>query len=57
LLGILIAALLPRFVVKFVYQYYSPDDIQISREVEKARNLRINGDAQIEMFHISNPQR
>ncbi|CAJ1958657.1 unnamed protein product [Sphenostylis stenocarpa] len=35
LLGIIIAALLPRLVVKFVYQYYFPNDIQICRETEK----------------------
>ncbi|XP_004511165.1 phospholipid-transporting ATPase 1-like [Cicer arietinum] len=58
LLGIQIAALLPRFVVKFVYQYYCPDDIQISREVEKFRTLRVNGGEQTEMLHITNgPQR
>lgn len=57
LLGIQIAALLPRFVVKFIHQYYCPNDIQISREVEKFANLRINGNAEIEMLHISNPQR
>ncbi|CAL5196503.1 unnamed protein product [Lathyrus oleraceus] len=57
LIGIQIAALLPRFVVKFIHQYYCPNDIQISREVEKFKNPRINRDAEIEMFHISNPQR
>ncbi|KAI5440864.1 hypothetical protein KIW84_010357 [Lathyrus oleraceus] len=31
LLGIIVAALLPRLVVKFIYQYYFPSDIQISK--------------------------
>ncbi|KAJ1411592.1 P-type ATPase [Sesbania bispinosa] len=53
LLGIVIAALLPRFVVKFVYQYYFPNDIQISREAEKFGNVRVNEGGQIEMHSIS----
>ncbi|KAK7313723.1 hypothetical protein VNO77_38918 [Canavalia gladiata] len=47
LLGIVIGALLPRFVVKFIYQYYFPNDIQISREAEKFGNARDNGSGQI----------
>lgn len=35
LLGILIAAVTPRFVVKVYNQYHSPCDIQIAREVDK----------------------
>ncbi|KAK7259700.1 hypothetical protein RIF29_25313 [Crotalaria pallida] len=54
LLGIIIAALLPRFVVKYVYQYYFPSDIQISREAEKIVNQRdVEGGRQIEMLPIS----
>ncbi|QHO31957.1 hypothetical protein HN51_020077 [Arachis hypogaea] len=53
LLGILIAALLPRFAVKYIYQYYYPSDIQISREAEKFANQRvIGGNRQIEMYPI-----
>nr|KYP51617.1 Phospholipid-transporting ATPase 1 [Cajanus cajan] len=53
LLGIVIAALLPRFVVKYIYQYYFPSDIQISREAEKYGNPRDNGSGQIEMLPVS----
>lgn len=53
LLGIVITALLPRFVVKYIYQYYFPNDIQISREAEKFGNPRVNGGGQIEMHPIS----
>lgn len=58
LLGIIIAALLPRFVVKFLYQYYSPCDVQIAREAEKFGNPRELGAVQIEMNPIlDRPQR
>ncbi|KAE9598321.1 hypothetical protein Lal_00004150 [Lupinus albus] len=54
LLGIVIAALLPRFAVKFIYQYYFPTDIQISREAEKVVIQReVEGGGQIEMLPIS----
>lgn len=57
LLGIVIAALLPRLVVKFVYQYYFPSDIQISREAEKMRQYqRIVESGQIEMLPVSDLQ-
>ncbi|MED6181078.1 Alanine--tRNA ligase [Stylosanthes scabra] len=59
LIGILIAALLPRFVVKYICQYYYPNDIQISREAEKFENQRVNGGGgsgsgsrQIELYPI-----
>ncbi|KAL2581430.1 hypothetical protein GLYMA_15G215400v4 [Glycine max] len=53
LLGTVIAALLPRLVVKYMYQYYFPSDIQISRETEKFGNPRDNGGGQIEMLPVS----
>jgi phospholipid-transporting ATPase len=57
LLGIVIAALLPRLVVKFIYQYYFPSDIQISREAEKMRQYqRVAENGQIEMLPISDHQ-
>jgi phospholipid-transporting ATPase len=39
MLGILIASILPRFIVKIVVEYYKPSDIQIAREAEKMNNL------------------
>jgi len=49
-----IAALLPRLVVKYIYQYYFPSDIQISREAEKMREYqRVAENGQIEMLPIS----
>ncbi|KAI4339311.1 hypothetical protein MLD38_024268 [Melastoma candidum] len=35
LLIVVVAALTPRFLVKVLYQYYQPNDIQIAREAEK----------------------
>lgn len=50
----MIAALLPRLAVKFFYQYYFPDDIQISREAEKVEHQRgVAEIGQIEMLPIS----
>ncbi|XP_030488822.2 phospholipid-transporting ATPase 1-like [Cannabis sativa] len=58
LLGIIVAALLPRFVVKCLHQYYSPCDVQIASEAEKFGNPRELGAAQIEMNPIlDHPQR
>ncbi|RDX91712.1 Phospholipid-transporting ATPase 1, partial [Mucuna pruriens] len=59
LLGTVITALLPRLVVKYIYEYYFPGDIQISRESEKFGNPRDNGGGQIEMIPVSDavPQR
>lgn len=58
LLGIVVVALLPRFVVKFLYQYYSPCDVQIAREAEKFGNLRELGAIQKEMDPVlDRPQR
>lgn len=57
LLASVIVGLIPRFVVKYLYQYYSPCDVQIAREAEKFGNLREVGDVQIEMNAILGPQR
>ena len=57
LLAIVITGLIPRFIVKYLYQYYSPCDVQIAREAEKLGNLREVGDVQIEMNPILNHPR
>ena len=54
LLGIIIAALLPHLVVKYVYEYYFSNDIQICREPEKIEYERFVESAAIEMLPISN---
>ncbi|KAL8547027.1 hypothetical protein ACS0TY_006667 [Phlomoides rotata] len=51
-LGIIIGALLPRFVFKVFVQYCLHNDVQILREAEKFGNFR---DTQIEMNHIVGP--
>ncbi|KAL8529386.1 hypothetical protein ACS0TY_006709 [Phlomoides rotata] len=51
-LGIIIGALLPRFVFKVFVQYCLHNDVQIAREAEKFGNFR---DTQIEMNHIVGP--
>ncbi|XP_011032936.1 PREDICTED: phospholipid-transporting ATPase 1-like isoform X2 [Populus euphratica] len=48
LLAIVLAALIPRYVVKFLYQYYSPCDIQIAREAEKFGSPRESRNTKIE---------
>jgi phospholipid-transporting ATPase len=54
LLGIIIAALLPRFVVKVLYQHFTPDDLQITREVEKFGHQRDMA-VEVEMNPIMEP--
>ncbi|KAM2028633.1 hypothetical protein ACFX16_040236 [Malus domestica] len=52
LLAIVTGAIAPRFVVKFLYQYYRPCDVQIAREFEKFGNPSASNPAQIEMDAI-----
>ncbi|KAJ6325721.1 hypothetical protein OIU76_012748 [Salix suchowensis] len=54
LLGIIITALLPRFVAKVLYQHFTPDDLQIAREVEKFGHQRDIA-AEVEMNPIMEP--
>ncbi|CAH9088943.1 unnamed protein product [Cuscuta epithymum] len=56
LIGIIVAALIPRFIVKAFVQYFMPSDIQIAREEEKLGNR--TQEAEIEMNPVSDsPQR
>lgn len=57
LLVIIIAAVTPRFSIKFLYQHYSPCDVQIAREAEKYGNPRMSSPVQIEMNPVMNPPR
>uniref|UniRef100_A0A5B7BT59 Phospholipid-transporting ATPase n=1 Tax=Davidia involucrata TaxID=16924 RepID=A0A5B7BT59_DAVIN len=57
LLGIPVATMIPRFVVKIFIQYYRPSDVQIAREAEKFGNFRELGGAEIEMNPIFDPPR
>ncbi|KAK2634484.1 hypothetical protein Ddye_029276 [Dipteronia dyeriana] len=57
LLAIIVAALIPRFVVKVLYQYYYPCDVQIAREVEKLGQQGEFGAVEIEMNPIFDPPR
>ncbi|XVF24595.1 hypothetical protein REPUB_Repub13aG0141100 [Reevesia pubescens] len=52
LLAIIVTALIPRFVVKVLYQLYAPCDIQIAREAEKFQTLSASGTVEIEMNPI-----
>ncbi|XWS74661.1 hypothetical protein CRYUN_Cryun01aG0017100 [Craigia yunnanensis] len=52
LLAIIVVALLPRFVVKVLYQLYTPCDVQIAREAEKFRTQSESGAVEIEMNPI-----
>ncbi|XP_022133804.1 phospholipid-transporting ATPase 1 [Momordica charantia] len=54
LLAIVVVALLPRFVVKYLYQYYRPCDIQIAREADKFGRTRDLGVVQTEMIPVLN---
>ncbi|KAK6933665.1 P-type ATPase, C-terminal [Dillenia turbinata] len=49
LLVIIVAALLPRFAVKFCFEYFRPSDIQIAREAEKFGDVTQLGGAEIEL--------
>lgn len=54
LLGIIVAGMVPRFVVKVFVQHCKPNDIHIAREAEKFGNLRESRhrDAETEMNPI-----
>ncbi|CAI0407542.1 unnamed protein product [Linum tenue] len=54
LLGVVVAALIPRFVVKVLYQHCSPCDIQIAKEAEKLKPLSrgVAGSVGVEMSAI-----
>ncbi|CAN1174452.1 Phospholipid-transporting ATPase 1 [Linum perenne] len=57
LLGIVVTALIPRLVVKTLYQYCRPCDIQIAKEAEKFKTLRDVGSVEeVEMGAILGPQ-
>lgn len=57
LLAIIVAALLPRFVVKVLYQWYAPCDVQIAREAEKVQTQSEYRAVEIEMNPISDTPR
>ncbi|KAI3669168.1 hypothetical protein L6452_40394 [Arctium lappa] len=51
LLGILVAAMIPRFIVKMFMQHCKPCDIQIAREAEKFSNrIESTRNGEIEMY-------
>lgn len=49
LIGIIVASLLPRFVIKTLVQHFRPSDIQIAGEAEKYGHLLESRSAEIEM--------
>nr|GMD01331.1 phospholipid-transporting ATPase 1 [Ipomoea batatas]GME17546.1 phospholipid-transporting ATPase 1 [Ipomoea batatas] len=49
LIVIIVAALVPRFIVKVFVQHFTPSDIQIAREEEKFGHRTVSHDAEIEM--------
>ncbi|OMO87063.1 Cation-transporting P-type ATPase [Corchorus olitorius] len=57
LLAIIVAALIPRFVVKVLYQLYTPCDVQIAREAEKFPSQMTSGAVELEMNAILDPPR
>ncbi|XP_017984736.1 PREDICTED: phospholipid-transporting ATPase 1 [Theobroma cacao] len=57
LLAIIVVALVPRFVVKVLYQLYTPCDVQIAREAEKFQSQRATGALEVEMNPILDPPR
>ncbi|WCJ19152.1 Phospholipid-transporting ATPase 1 [Euphorbia peplus] len=57
LIGIVVGALLPRFIVKILYQYFTPSDIQTVREADLLANTRELGSVEIEMNPILEPSR
>lgn len=57
LLGILIAALIPRLTLKILYQHIIASDIMVSREAEKVGNSRDLTELEVEMNPLSDPHR
>ena len=59
LLLIIVAALGPRFVVKFVHQHFFPSDIQIAYEAQQRGRLASLGERPMELSEVetilSNP--
>ncbi|KAI3747452.1 hypothetical protein L6452_09909 [Arctium lappa] len=49
LIGIVVASLIPRFVVKLLVQHYRPSDVQIAGEAEKFGAIIESRSAEIEM--------
>ncbi|KAH1038144.1 hypothetical protein J1N35_039887 [Gossypium stocksii] len=52
LLAIIVTALIPRFVVKVLYQFYAPCDVQIAREAEKFWAQSQSAAVEVEMSPI-----
>ncbi|CAA7033882.1 unnamed protein product [Microthlaspi erraticum] len=57
LLAIVVTALLPRFAIKFLGEYYRPSDVRIAREAEKLGTLGVSQTRGIEMNQIRDPPR
>ncbi|CAN6973559.1 unnamed protein product [Brassica oleracea var. botrytis] len=58
LLAIVVTALLPRFAIKFLVEYYRPSDVRIAREVEKLRSFsESQQNMGTEMNQIRDPSR
>ncbi|KAL1197082.1 Phospholipid-transporting ATPase 1 [Cardamine amara subsp. amara] len=57
LLAIVVTALLPRFAIKFLVEYYRPSDVRIAREAEKLGTFRESQPLGIEMNQIRDPPR
>lgn len=57
MIGVPVVGMIPRFVVKYVSQYYCPSDIQIAREAEKynEEGRWIREGSGVEMSRISSP--
>lgn len=57
LLAIVVTALLPRFAIKFLGEYYRPSDVRIAREAEKLGTFGVSETQGIEMNQIRDPPR
>ncbi|KAG7554138.1 P-type ATPase cytoplasmic domain N [Arabidopsis suecica] len=57
LLAIVVTALLPRFAIKFLVEYYRPSDVRIAREAEKLGTFRESQPLGVEMNLIQDPPR
>ncbi|WOK95908.1 phospholipid-transporting ATPase 1 [Canna indica] len=55
LLGIVVAGMLPRFIMKALTEYFMPSDIQIARELEKLQRLNATATTEIPMSTFSQP--
>jgi phospholipid-transporting ATPase len=57
LLIIVVAAMVPHFVIKAFTEYFTPSDIQVAREIEKFENVNQVNRSEVPMTRLHDPRR